>query len=195
MRLERYLGFTNIVAALLAATIAVCPAAELAQMPAGPFTIKPSDVHVPVGIKRGAYRRIIQPFGPWSLICDENLASRKRVCNVSQTIVDATGRTVFSWSLAASQGGAPVFIVRLPAQLAEDHFVQLVFGRAKPLDMGVILSMCDATTCLGYLNVDAGIQRQIAMQSDVAVRVWIPPQMHIFETSLDGLKQAVASLK
>ena len=52
------------------------------------YRIKPSDVAVPPDVKLGDYQRTIRPFENWTLICDENLKARKKVCNVSQIIED-----------------------------------------------------------------------------------------------------------
>ncbi|MBE7220234.1 MAG: invasion associated locus B family protein [Caulobacteraceae bacterium] len=185
----------HVVVALWAATIAVSTSATADQALTAPVAVKPPDMILPPGLKPGAFRRIIQPFGVWTLICDENLTSHTRLCNVSQTLVDATGKTVFSWSLAASQAGAPIFIVRLPAALAGDHFVQIVFGGKAPGEAGVILDTCGAAVCLGYLDVDAKIRRHIAAKAKVAVKVRIGARVETFDTTLDGLEPAVASLK
>lgn len=53
---------------------------------ASTYRIKPSDVVLPPEVKLGDYQRTIRPFDNWTLICDENLKARKKVCNVSQII-------------------------------------------------------------------------------------------------------------
>jgi invasion protein IalB len=44
----------------------------------------------------GQYKRTIQPFENWTLICDENLKKKEKVCNLSQIISDASGNQVFA---------------------------------------------------------------------------------------------------
>lgn len=66
------------------------------QQPPGPsYSIKPSEVTVPPGAELGRYRRIIQPFENWNLICDENLKTMKKICNITQSIVDQNGQFAF----------------------------------------------------------------------------------------------------
>lgn len=59
------------------------------------YSIKPSEVTVPPGAELGRYRRIIQPFENWNLICDENLKTMKKICNITQSIVDQNGQFAF----------------------------------------------------------------------------------------------------
>ena len=67
-----------------------CPARYAAgQEPvASGYRIKPSDVALPPDAKLGEYQRTTRPFENWTLICDENLQARQKVCNVTQIIED-----------------------------------------------------------------------------------------------------------
>jgi len=76
------------------------------------YRLKGPDIVLPPGVPLGQYRRFFQPFPNWTLVCDQNLKTQQVVCNVSQTLVDTKGRQVFSWSLAAEEGGRPYFILR-----------------------------------------------------------------------------------
>src|SRR5882757_1793451 len=71
------------------------------------YTVKPSDVVIPDGEQLGQYRRVVQPFKNWILICDESLKSKRRVCNLTQSIVDQRGAPVFNWSFVATADGKP----------------------------------------------------------------------------------------
>lgn len=90
------------------------PAVGQGATPEPRYWIKPSEVAIPPDVPIGMYRRLIRPFENWTLICDENLKSKQRICNVSQLVVDKAGNTVFSWSLAATAQGKPVMILRVP---------------------------------------------------------------------------------
>jgi hypothetical protein len=86
---------------------------------------------VPANVPIGKYRRIIQPFEDWTLVCDENLKAMRRVCNVTQSVVDQRGGLVFSWSLAATTQGVPIVIVRTPASVGKGTAVSLTPAGAK----------------------------------------------------------------
>lgn len=177
---------------VLALTPAVAPQAQ-SETPA--YHIKPSDVALPPGAKPGQIRRMIQPFAGWTLICDENLKTRTRICNVAQTLVDDAGRMVFSWSLAATRGGAPVLILRAPVAGQVDRTVTLDFGKGA-LRPHVTLTTCDATLCIGLLSATPDIRKRIATGGDVRItfadRAGDPV---ILRTTLDGLATAIASIK
>ncbi|GAA3267943.1 hypothetical protein GCM10020258_38780 [Sphingomonas yabuuchiae] len=90
------------------------------------FRVKPSDITLPEGLPAGQYRRIFQPFPNWTLVCDENLQKKQKICNVARTIQGPDGGTVFSWSLAAAQDGQPIFILRVPTNVGMGGLIRLV---------------------------------------------------------------------
>ena len=127
------------------------------QQLASAYSIKPSDVAVPDDVPLSEYRRIIRPYKNWTLICDENLKQKQRICNVSQSIVDASGAVAFSWSLAATAGGTPMMIVRVPATVGKDQPVRFSFGK----DGAAIIvktADCDQRICIGMLPVDGRLK-------------------------------------
>lgn len=65
---------------------AAASAAAQGAPPAG-YAVKPSDVAVPEGETLGEFRRMIQPFKNWTLICDESLKSKRRVCKIGRAHV------------------------------------------------------------------------------------------------------------
>lgn len=125
------------------------------------LTIKQSEVRLPEGVPRGQYRRIIQPFGNWTLICDENLQEKTRVCNVTQSIVDQTDRVVFSWSVAATEEGRPFMILRtLPDLGSEDTITLAIPDNRAPVRVSV--DGCNATVCVGTVPIGPRLRPQIA---------------------------------
>lgn len=124
------------------------------------YTVEPSDVVLPEGLAPGEYRRIIQPFENWTLICDENLKALQKVCNITQSIVDHEGRMAFSWSLAATETGKPMMILRIPAAAGQRERVSLLFpGRKTPVAVG--LDGCNAAVCVGMVPVGPILREHI----------------------------------
>ncbi|WP_462121179.1 invasion associated locus B family protein [Methylorubrum thiocyanatum] len=152
------------------------------------FRIKPMEgAPVAAGV-----RRVIQTFGGWTLICDE--FKRGRVCNASQSIVAADGAFAFSWSMAATKGGEPVFVLRAPVAEFSAHTVTLKFGAVETV---IRLETCDTRLCIGFLPVDVGIIQRIKAQGVVAVRYrktegGAPVE---FAASFDGLRAALGSIR
>lgn len=166
-----------------------------AQFAAPAYRVHPPEGSPPPGEAPGDTRRTIQAFGAWTLICDENLRRRRRVCNASQSIVDGDGAFAFSWSLAATSEGAPVFVVRAPVGAWSAHTVGLAFGTAE--ETVIRLESCNASLCLGFLPVSEAVRRAIAERAAVRIRYrrsdGAAPAA--IATSLDGLGTAIASIK
>lgn len=124
------------------------------------FKILPSSVQVPQDVPLGLYRRIFQPFPNWTLICDENLKIRKKVCNVSQAFVDSNGKLVFSWSLASNKEGLPYFILRAPEVVKEAGNIILdIPDGGEPVI--VAITDCAGKQCVAYLSVGPRLRRAV----------------------------------
>lgn len=158
-------------------------------------SVKPSDVALPADVPLGQYRRITQPFQNWTLICDENLAKKQKVCNVSQTVVNTAGATVFSWSLAAAQDGQPFFILRMPPTVGEGGTIELDLGDGGSI-VAVPVKGCDATVCIAYQQV--GPRLRAAVEKGRAVQVTYtagsPPTTVSFRAPFEGLDSALAGI-
>lgn len=166
------------------------------QATAGPeYRIKPSDVTLPPDAKLGSYRRIIQPFENWTLICDENLQTRQRVCNVTQTIEDPSGRLAFSWSLAATRGGKPYMILRTTSDAKYPGLISLRFqGQAKPVE--VHLDGCNATVCVGMLPVGPLLREQISKNAAPEISYETTSGKPVaLAATLKGLAKAVEAIR
>lgn len=167
------------------------PEAPATQPP--PFRVKPSDVQVPPGLKPGQYRRIVQPFENWVMICDENLAKMQKVCNVSQTIVDAQGQTVFSWTMAAVSNGTPMMILRTPAAVGKGKKVSLEFVGVGAGE--VTLDSCDRTVCIAMMQITNPMKKVIVEGRDVKVKYVDGSGREVaFTAPLKGLADAVNTL-
>ncbi|MGX7874715.1 invasion associated locus B family protein [Mesorhizobium sp. ORM6] len=160
-----------------------------------PYRIKPSDVVLPPDVKLGDYQRTIRPFENWTLICDENLKARKKVCNVSQIIEDASGKMAFSWSLAATQDGKPYMILRTAPNARSDGLVSLKFdGQAQPID--VHLNGCNEMVCVGMLPVGPVIRQQISRKATPVISYpTVDGQTITVTATLKGLTAALSPLK
>lgn len=159
------------------------------------YRIKPSDVALPANAKLGSYRRIIQPFENWTLICDENLQTRQKVCNVTQTIEDPAGRLAFSWSLAATKGGKPYMILRTAPDAKDTLPISLRFeGRADPVK--VQLDGCNATVCVGMLPVGPLMREQISKSAKPEISYETTSGRAVaLAATLKGLSKAVEAIR
>lgn len=159
------------------------------------YTVKPADIVLPTGVPIGQYRRTFQPFPNWTLICDENLAKKQKVCNIAQTIVGPDGSTVFSWSLAAAQDGQPIFILRAPPSIGEQGTIHLSLP-----DSGTTVSVsvqgCNSTTCLAYQPVGQHLRTAVekGLVVEISYTAGSPPDTVSFRAPLDGLTKALASI-
>ncbi len=181
------------------APTAAASAQTSASISGGPgmaYSIKPSEVVVPEGVPVGEYRRIIEPHANWTLICDENLKEKKRVCNISQQVVDPAGNIAFSWSLAGTGDGQPVMILRTPASAGKGTAIKLSFpDKTKPIS--AITDACDTKVCVAMLPVGPRMKGYISKRSAVEVSFAAAAAANgriVFQTTFDGLPQALAAI-
>lgn len=158
------------------------------------YRIRPPEVALPDGVTLGQYQRMIRPFENWTLICDENLKARQRVCNVTQTIENQAGQLAFSWSLAATPEGKPYMILRTAPVARSDGVVSLKFeDRKEPVR--VQLDGCNQAVCVGMLPVGPIMREQISKSSASTVSYSIRDGRTVSVTAtLRGLSKAVEAI-
>jgi len=167
------------------------------------FAIKPSDVAIPDDVPVGQYRRVIRPFPNWTLICDENLKRKQRVCNISQTFVGQSGGTVFSWSLAGTQDGKPMMILRTPPQVGKGQPISLSFAdKNKPVTIET--SDCDQRVCIAILPVGPRMRGYIDKKATAEISfsgatanpapATPPAAAVVLRAPLDGLSSALDAI-
>ena len=158
------------------------------------FRIRPSDVAVPADVKPGDYQRTLRPFENWTLVCDENLKARQRVCNVTQVIENRAGQLAFSWSLAATKEGKPYMILRTAPVARSDGLVSLKFeGRSEPVR--IQLDGCNAAVCVGMLPVGPIMREQISKNAAPTVSYPTRDGKTVSVTAtLKGLSTAVEAI-
>jgi invasion protein IalB len=183
--------------ACLAFAIWLCAAASAAAQSAPPsaYAVKPSDVVVPEGETLGEFRRMIQPFKNWTLICDESLKSKRRVCNVTQSIVNAQGAVAFNWSLIATADGKPLMAMRIPAAAGVGAQIELAMGET-PDRIVAQTDRCDASFCFATIAIGNVLRRHIRAATPCLVSYQLPQAGPIVLTApLDGLSGVLAKLK
>lgn len=170
------------------------PRAAGQEAVASGFRIRPSEVVVPPEVALGQYQRMIRPFENWTMICDENLKARQRVCNVTQTIENQAGQIAFSWSLAATPEGTPYMILRTAPVAKSDGLVSLKFeGRKEPVK--VQLDGCNAAVCIGMLPVGPIMREQISKNAAPTISYSTTDGRTVSVTAnLKGLSKAVEAI-
>lgn len=163
--------------------------------PPSGYAVKPSDVAVPEGETLGEFRRMIQPFRNWTLICDESLKSKRRVCNVTQSIVSAQGAVAFNWSLIATADGKPLMAMRIPATAGVGAQIELAMGDS-PDHIVAQTDHCDANFCFATIAIGNVLRRHIRAATPCLVSYQLPQAGPIvLEAPLDGLSSVLAKLK
>lgn len=183
--------------ACLASAIWLCGAAGAGAQPAPPagYLVKPSDVAIPQGETLGEFRRMIQPFKNWTLICDESLKSKRRVCNVTQSIVNAQGAVAFNWSLVATADGKPLMMMRIPASAGVGARIELAMGDT-PDRIVAQTDQCDAAFCFATIAIGNVLKRHIRAATPCLVSYQLPQIGPVaLEAPLDGLSVVLTKLK
>jgi len=183
------------VPAFMACSLLFGPSAAGQEAALPTYRIKPSEVVVPPELKPGEYQRTIRPFENWTLICDENLKVRQRICNVTQIIENERGQIAFSWSLAATKGGEPYMILRTAPVAKSDGRILVKFeGRKEPIQ--VKLDGCNQTVCVGMLPIGPVLREQISKSTAPAISYPTADGQTISVTAnLKGLSTAVKAIK
>ena len=176
--------------AVLAAMLVACASAT-GMAANGPYALKQPEITAPKGTAMGQVRRLIRPFAGWTLICDENLAERSKVCNVTQTFVDAGGATIFSWSLAASEDGKPIVILRVAPSVGQTGVISIRSHGRKAETVAV--RACDDSVCVATMRLNASLREQIDLGATLDVS-FTAGQPVLLEAPLLGLKEAVAAI-
>ena len=182
--------------ACLALAIWLGAAANAAAQGAPPaaYAVKPSDVAVPEGETLGEFRRMIQPFKNWTLICDESLKSKRRVCNVTQSIVNVQGAIAFNWSLIATADGKPLMAMRIPAAAGVGAEIELAMGDS-PDRIVAQTDRCDGSFCFATVAIGNVLRRHIRAATPCRVSYQLPQGPIVLEAPLDGLSGVLAKLK
>ncbi len=160
-----------------------------------PFNVKPSIVTLPTGVEPGSYQRLIRPFQKWDLICDEDLKAMTKICNVTQTIQDHEGRFVFSWSLAATEAGKPMMILRVPADIIAEDRIALRFDDQRQ-NLYIKIGACDVSACTAFVSLVPIIRKQ--MENKATVRISYRSSgrgLILVDAPTDGLLAAVAAIE
>ncbi|MDH7791604.1 invasion associated locus B family protein [Ochrobactrum sp. AN78] len=178
---------------LIPATLAISLLAD-GTAAAQSYTVKPSEVVIPPQSTLGNYQRVIRPFENWTLICDEDLVSMQRICNVSQSIVDESGDMIFSWSLSATKDGDPTMIMRLRHDTVADEPVTFNVAEARaPVD--VKITGCDQMLCMAFLPVGRVMREQIKKESVVKISYSSASKGRVqLNAPLAGLADALAAI-
>lgn len=182
------------IAAFMACLLLSGPHAAAQEAASSDYRIKPSEVVVPPELKLGDYQRTIRPFENWTLICDENLKVRQRVCNVTQIIENEAGQVAFSWSLAANKKGNPYMILRTAPVARSDGLISVRFeGRKEPLQ--IQLEGCSKAVCIGMLPVGPILREQISKNAAPTISYLTTDGTTIsVNATLKGLSTAVKAI-
>lgn len=166
----------------------------LAQQSKPEFVVKPSEVAIPEGVEIGKFRRMIQPFENWTLVCDENLQKMQKICNLSQQIGLKSGGVVFSWALTTSEIGMPLMLARLPAATGLGKPVHLYFDKARE-PFKALIDECSQQFCTAVIPVGPQMKRHIHEGLDVGIAFSVPGVGTIeFKAPMAGLSKALAAI-
>jgi invasion protein IalB len=182
------------VALMLSAMSGTARAVGWVQLPST-YAVKPSEVAIPDGEQLGQFRRVIQPFENWTLICDESLTSKRRICNLTQSIVNQQGTPVFNWSFVATADGKPLVVMRVPAGVGKGGIIGLALGD-RPDQILAETDWCDAAYCTATIAIGPMLRRHIQAGTDCNVTYSLPNAGVVtFEAPLEGLFAALSAMK
>lgn len=163
---------------------------ELAVHAQPEFRVRPSSVTVPDGVPIGHYRRIIHPFENWTLVCDDNLFSKIRLCDIRQEVEIVGAGVIFSWALTASENGPPMMKLLGPAGIGVHGEIILTFSDG--MTHRVKMLSCNSSICLGHSPAGPKTQHHITAELPINISFNINELGNIsFSVPMKGLKDAL----
>ncbi|WP_375666168.1 invasion associated locus B family protein [Bartonella sp. TT121SHDZB] len=158
------------------------------------YTVHPPHLSIPKG-EAGETRRIIMQFYDWTLICDEKQKLKQGICNVTQTVHNQEGNTIFSWSLVSTTNGQAVMLFRtLPNSDINVPIQMFVQGIKKPIL--IHYTQCNETVCLAQSPVGPVFTKQIEQNNKVRISYKIKDgKVFSFTVPFKGLNAALNSLR
>ncbi|PIT70721.1 invasion associated locus B family protein [Bartonella tribocorum] len=158
------------------------------------YTVHPPHLSIPKG-EPGETRRIIMQFYDWTLICDEKQKLKQGICNVTQTVHDQEGNTIFSWSLVSTTNGQAVMLFRtLPNSDINAPIQMFVKGVKKPVFINY--TQCNETVCLAQSSVGPILTKQIEQNNKVRISYKLKEgRVFSFTVPFKGLNAALNSLR
>ncbi|WP_336287565.1 MULTISPECIES: invasion associated locus B family protein [unclassified Bartonella] len=158
------------------------------------YTVHPPQLSVPRG-GPGETRRIIMQFYNWTLICDEKKSLHQGICNVTQTVHDQRGNTIFSWSLVSTKNGQAVMLFRTLPKADTSVPIQIfVDGVKKPIL--IHYKECSRIVCLAQSPVEPILTGQIEKNKDVRISYKMKEgKIFSFIVPFKGLSAALYSLQ
>ncbi|WP_336294857.1 invasion associated locus B family protein, partial [Bartonella sp. CB169] len=158
------------------------------------YTVHPPQLSVPKG-EPGEIRRIVTQFNHWTLICDEKQKLKQGICNVTQTVHDQEGNTIFSWSLASTKDGQAVMLLRtLPNADTTAPIQMFVEGIKKPVL--IRYTECSKLLCLAQSRVGPIFTKQIEQNKEVRISYKVKEgKIFSFTVPFKGLSAALYSLQ
>ncbi|WP_455480872.1 invasion associated locus B family protein [Bartonella sp. B12(2025)] len=158
------------------------------------YTVHPPHLSVPKG-EPGEIRRIIMQFDHWTLICDEKQKLKQGICNVTQTVHDQEGDTIFSWSLVSTKNGKAAMLLRtLPNADTNIPIQMYVEGVKKPVL--IHYTQCSKALCLAQSAVGPIFTKQIEQNKEVRISYKVKEgKIFSFTVPFKGLSAALYSLQ
>ncbi|MFD1198441.1 invasion associated locus B family protein [Brucella gallinifaecis] len=132
---------------------------ELSAYAQPEFRVRPSSVTVPDGVPIGQYRRVIHPFENWTLICDDNLATKIRLCDIRQEVEIVGAGIIFSWALTATENGPPMMKLMGPASIGVNGEIILTFNDGSTHRVKML--SCNTSNCIGHSPAGPKTQQHI----------------------------------
>ncbi|ATP13092.1 invasion associated locus B family protein [Bartonella henselae] len=158
------------------------------------YTVHPPHLSIPNGAA-GETRRIIMQFYYWTLICDEKQKLKQGICNVTQTVHDKEGNTIFSWSLVSTKNGQAVMLFRtLPN--ADTNVPIRMFVESVKKPVLIHYKQCNEEICLAQSPVGPVLSKQIEQNKEVRISYKVKEgKIFSFTVPFKGLSAAVYSLQ
>lgn len=138
-------------------------------------------------IAAGDLVRVISYFGAWTLVCDNRLSTRRRVCAIEQNL--AEGDVSLSWRIGLTNDGKPALAIDVSKTV--DQMAGLTFRVGKFVTT-IPFESC-VTTCRAVIPFDGFIQQGVLGSELVGFAFTLAGNATAIVADMNGFKQVMAA--
>jgi invasion protein IalB len=186
---ETAVGYAVRALAIIAVSAATLAAAHAQVVATDPLKVA-SLIEEGKSVAPGDLLRTTRMFPNWNLNCEVLLSQGRHLCAVELRSVDARGRQVFAWSIALSVSGAPLMILKVPADIDQGYGLHMVIGAFTTI-LVPRREDCAPSECRIVAPFDTALRTLMVSQQTISFSLQRDNTVLKIEAPLAGLSEAL----
>lgn len=159
------------------------PRVRLATVSAAGEAVAPGDI-----------LRTTRMFGHWNLNCEVLLSKRHHLCAVEQSVADAAGVPLLSWSIALGADGTPALAIRTAPDIDKAFGVHMLLGSMSKT-VTFAPAECDVRACLVIIPFDQALRALVSTVPAVRFVVRRADNELVVDGPVAGMSEALTAAR